>query len=218
VARRKFTKEEQLSIIDLYISDKVHSLLAVAKIYSCSSGMIRNLLLANQIKIRQQSEAQTKRDAINKEDRIRFRKKINIKGKDECWEWQAAVDSCGYGRFGFRKELLSAHRFAWIIAFGEIPSGIHVLHSCDNPPCCNPCHLFLGSHQDNMADRNNKGRSNGGSKSGEDNPACRYTNKDILKIREMLRKGHTQREVAFMFNTIQLIISAIHLRKYWKHI
>jgi hypothetical protein len=84
-----------------------------------------------------------------------------------CWEWQDSVDSCGYGRTRYKRRLMSAHRAAYIHKFGGIPEGMHVLHRCDNPPCINPAHLFLGTHQDNMDDMAAKGRRYKKPKEGE---------------------------------------------------
>ncbi len=77
---------------------------------------------------------------------------------DTCWEWQGARLPTGYGRVTFDGENTSAHRAAWILTKGPIPDGQHVCHTCDNPPCCNPLHLFLGTHRDNMQDAQRKGR------------------------------------------------------------
>jgi hypothetical protein len=61
------------------------------------------------------------------------------------------------------KVTVGAHRLAYTFTFGEIPDGLGVLHTCDNPPCCNPNHLWLGTQLENIADRHSKGRSKGGS-------------------------------------------------------
>lgn len=76
----------------------------------------------------------------------------------DCWEWRGRHDEKGYGRIGFEGRLQRADRVAWLLSFGEIPEGMCVLHRCDNPACCNPDHLFLGSQADNVADRDAKGR------------------------------------------------------------
>jgi hypothetical protein len=78
-----------------------------------------------------------------------------------CWNWQGSLDRHGYGQFklGFGLSPLRAHRIAYEACKGEIPEGMHVLHSCDNPRCCNPDHLRVGTHADNMADREARGRT-----------------------------------------------------------
>lgn len=76
-----------------------------------------------------------------------------------CWSWRGSTHPGGYGslRIGLEKPVL-AHRMAWVAAFGYIPDGLCVLHSCDNPSCVNPGHLFLGTQLDNMRDKVRKGR------------------------------------------------------------
>lgn len=85
---------------------------------------------------------------------VRFWKYVDKKGENECWEWNRSKYPNGYGRIGKHY----AHRFSWILTNGEIPNGLHVCHSCDNPPCVNPKHLWLGTVADNMHDRDSKGR------------------------------------------------------------
>jgi len=76
-----------------------------------------------------------------------------------CMEWTGRIDRKGYGRVTVNSEHLAAHRFAWELANGPIPDGLHMRHFvCDNPPCCNPEHLLPGTHADNMADMVAKGR------------------------------------------------------------
>lgn len=77
---------------------------------------------------------------------------------DACWPWTGGVNRDGYGNAWAGGRCWKAHRIAWTLANGAIPSGLQVLHHCDNPPCCNPAHLFLGTHADNMADMVRKGR------------------------------------------------------------
>lgn len=94
----------------------------------------------------------------------RFWLKVDVREPNECWEWQAGRGHYGkaklnYGAFAFFRGLsTTAHRAAYLITHGEVPDGIFVCHDCDNPPCCNPNHLFLGTGKDNAADRDQKGR------------------------------------------------------------
>lgn len=88
----------------------------------------------------------------------RFWSKVDKSG--DCWIWTKGRVGFGYGAFypsGHKQ--VQAHRFAWELTYGAIPVNLQVLHNCDNPPCCNPAHLFLGTQKDNMQDCNIKGRA-----------------------------------------------------------
>lgn len=89
----------------------------------------------------------------------RFWDKVDIKSREECWEWMAAQNEAGYGRFRLNGELAGPHRLIWAEVHHErIPKDRDVCHSCDNPPCINPKHLFVGSRSENMLDAVRKGR------------------------------------------------------------
>lgn len=96
-------------------------------------------------------------------------------GPDACWPWTSWLDEKGYGKLYYQGRRTRTHRVAWMLVHGPIPSGMHVLHCCEGryPPsdfgcrrCCNPAHLRLGTHQENMTDRNAAGRQARGDRSG----------------------------------------------------
>jgi hypothetical protein len=82
----------------------------------------------------------------------RFWTKVERGLPDRCWEWRAGRDNHNYGNFSVHSVMHHAHRIAYELTYGPIPDGCMVLHSCDNPPCCNPAHLRTGTHVDNMRD------------------------------------------------------------------
>lgn len=88
-----------------------------------------------------------------------FWAKVQKAGADECWPWTGAAGPSGHGQLRFRKKHTRATAVAWKFAHGDWPpTGKHLCHKCDNPPCCNPAHLFLGTPKDNMQDCIDKGR------------------------------------------------------------
>ena len=119
----------------------------------------------------------------------------------------------GYGRMSYKRKFQFAHRLSFICHIGEIPVGLHVLHRCDNPPCINPEHLFLGTHADNMADRTRKGR--GADRRGVNNVLVKLTENQVIEIRASTKR---QRELAVEYGVSLIQISRIRLRKRWIHI
>jgi len=96
----------------------------------------------------------------------RYWAKVDRRGDDECWEWVAYRNKLGYGCFGLNGSSMLAHRYGYELANGQFDPALCVLHRCDNPPCQNPAHFFLGTRVDNNADRHSKGRSAHGERMG----------------------------------------------------
>lgn len=116
---------------------------------------------------------------------------------DGCWEYQGQRDPKGYGRFPMSGKKQLAHRAAWMLRYGDIPDGLMVCHRCDNPPCCNPHHLFLGTASDNVQDMVQKGRQNLVNPKGEDHGMAKLTSADVDEIRSTYAAGGaTQRSLA----------------------
>jgi len=111
------------------------------------------------------TEADKRIAAITDKDKERFFSKIQ-KQEDGCWIWKGCKDKGGYGYIGIKGSTLKAHRVAKTLESGPIPHGMFVCHHCDNPPCCNPDHLFIGTNTDNVRDAKSKGRLATGNKNG----------------------------------------------------
>lgn len=96
--------------------------------------------------------------AMTPEQSLRYWSKVNKASEDECWEWSGARNGKGYGQFGLNGKSTSTHRISYTIHHGEIPDGMIICHLCNNPPCVNPRHLYLGTAHDNMRQAVNEGR------------------------------------------------------------
>jgi len=101
-----------------------------------------------------------------------------------CWLWKGRRYKDGYGEFRSRTgKSIAAHRASWMLASGEIPTGMVICHHCDNPPCVNPAHLFVGTQQENERDKHAKGRAP--STAGASNGNARLTAEQVHKLRRM---------------------------------
>lgn len=131
-----------------------------------------------------------------------------------CHEWQRSKKPGGYGQLRLGGKTLYAHRVAWEIANGDIPNGLHVCHTCDNPKCVNPDHLFLGTHADNMRDKKMKGRAV--AFNGESHPRSRLTENVVREIRRMRTNGLTLRAIASEFGVSHVQVFKVCGGKQWK--
>jgi len=118
----------------------------------------------------------------------------------KCINWLGATNGVGYGITWFNKKKEYAHRVAYIKANGEIPDGMFVCHSCDNPLCVNPKHLWLGTRSDNMKDMVKKGRGRGQLKPKYENQQLKISLKQAKEIRKLYATGnYSTRQLAPMF-------------------
>jgi hypothetical protein len=171
----------------------------------------------------------------------RMRVSVDVRERDQCWEWKESRTEDGYGRFmpAGRGRLVMAHRVAWEVIYGPIPPGFEVCHRCDNPPCCNlrlipeaerlpdhpsglwtnrdgrAGHLFLGTPKDNADDMVAKGRHGVPSQDGEANHHAKLTEDDVRTIRASTAKGV---DLARAYGVAPSVISQIRSGKTWRHV
>lgn len=134
---------------------------------------------------------------------------------ETCWLWNGWRDEHGYGHFNYGDSKTSAHRYAWELVNGPITDGLFVCHHCDNPPCVNPKHLFLGTPADNSKDMSNKGRAY--SPKGTKNKNHTFTDEQVLEIRS-LKANQPVTKTAKEYGVTHSAISNILLGKTWKHL
>ena len=136
-----------------------------------------------------------------------------------CWEWTGKRQTGGhkYGHQRLRKRSYLAHRLSWEVTYGPIPEGMLVCHACDNPPCINPSHLFLGSHSANLVDMHRKGRWTYDPKlrTGAANHQARLTDEKAIAI---FNDPRSQEKIAKDYAVAQTTVSRIKRREAWRHI
>jgi len=138
----------------------------------------------------------------------RFWEKVRKGEGDECWVWTASTVN-GYGRLRVDGEAKTAHRVSWELNRGPIPDELHVLHKCDNKPCINPTHLFLGTNADNVRDCFQKDRSG----------RAKLKVEDVLRMRKLYSvEKITQGALVKLFGVAQQTVSSILNRTIWAHL
>lgn len=153
-------------------------------------------------------------------DISRFWSKVDrSNGPDACWEWTAYRDPFGYGSIHIASKTPRAHRVAWTLTNEAIPENMNVLHRCDNPSCCNPAHLFLGTDADNNRDRSAKHRSSyAPANTGSQNARAKLTEAQVLLIRQRHANGVTGAQLGREFGITGGNVSEIVRRKIWRHV
>jgi hypothetical protein len=153
----------------------------------------------------------------------RFWSKIRPAEPGACWVWTKEVNNMGYGRFttwqhGGRTRFLT-HRLAYQLTTGLPLVGVVLLHSCDNPPCCNPAHLTPGTQAQNVADMKTKGRAvSPPTHRGESAWQGKLNDHKVIEIRRRCANGETQASLAKEFSVDPSMISAVVRRKTWAHV
>jgi hypothetical protein len=147
--------------------------------------------------------------------RVRSRLLAQSRQNGDCLEWMGHRIRTGYGRLRVNGRMTLIHRAAWIDRNGPIPEGMCVCHTCDNPPCWNTDHLFLGTQGDNNKDRHQKGRSRGGRLQGEKHHQARLSVGDVLAIRASVDRSG---DLAERYGMTQSNINSIRSGRRWSHV
>ena len=147
--------------------------------------------------------------------RERFLAKAAPDPASGCWHWLGAIDPSGYGITHLNRKKIGAHRMAWHLFRGEIPTGFFVCHTCDVPGCVNPEHLFLGTPADNTRDMKQKKRN----RRGQQHPLSKLTDEQVGRIKAMLAENKLSlSEMAREFGISPTAIWAIKIGRNWQHI
>lgn len=136
-------------------------------------------------------------------------------GPDACWPWTGPTYGGRYGQTSFRGKMVGAHRAAVYVATGEWPT-LHVLHHCDNPPCCNPAHLFQGTQADNNADKTAKGRGRGAV--GMKSPFAKLTDEGVVEMRRLHSEGWDTIQLGKKYSVAQGTAWRVVNHQAWTHL
>ncbi len=152
----------------------------------------------------------------------RFWRNVEIKEVDDCWEWTSHKNKNGRGRFEIKRKFIMAPRIAWTLTNGEIRDGLCVCHSCDNPGCCNPKHLWLGTYRDNAMDMIKKNRHKPTTESapkGEKSGRSKLKEYQVIAILSEIKNATTTcSDLAKKYSVSYKTIRSVIKRKSWKHI
>lgn len=143
---------------------------------------------------------------------------VKCGGPDECWPWTGPTDEDGYGDMRLKGGLRRAHRIAFFAATNIEPGELVVRHTCDNPPCCNPAHLILGTAKDNNRDIHDRGRWC--DRKGSRHPLAKLDEAAVEDIRRRVGAGERQSVLALEYGVVPSRISTLvrHPKTHWRHV
>jgi hypothetical protein len=136
-------------------------------------------------------------------------------GEAACWPWTRSVDKHGYGKIKIGGTTYRTHRLAYFLVRGADPGDNFVCHTCDVPKCCNPAHHFLGDNAANQRDCVAKGRKPKQDQKGENNHSAKLGLAEVERIREMIRAGALNTQIARVFGVTHQMVSRIRRGKAW---
>lgn len=161
-----------------------------------------------------------------------FWDRVDIRLPSECWKWMGTKNKIGYGDIRINGKYYTTSRISYFLSYGENIDGSLVLHTCDNPTCVNPFHLFTGTQKDNMEDMIRKGRKykikgrawkeahpdHSNHLLGSANSESKLTEEDVIEIRKKLLAKEKQSEIARQFGVSYSMICRISKGKNWLHV
>jgi hypothetical protein len=148
--------------------------------------------------------------------RMRFWSKVDIRTPEECWEWQASLHTSGYGRFKLASYwCVMANRMSLVMHTNDDRLDRMALHHCDNRKCCNPHHLYWGTHTDNMRDCVRRNRRPWRDQSGAKNGASKLTDDQLALIVARLQDGWNNKQIAADLPVTHSMVSLIRLGRMW---
>lgn len=147
----------------------------------------------------------------------RFWNRVDMRSADECWEWTWGKQN-GYGSIFWPPDNRTVHasRIAWMLTHGPIPDGLGILHHCDNPPCCNPAHLYAGDQAANTRDMVVRGRHV--APRGEDQHNAKLSESEVREIRERYKVVRSTRKLAREYGVSRACIRFVLQGKSWRHV
>lgn len=151
----------------------------------------------------------------------RLWEKINKRGPDDCWPWLGSVDSSGYAMIYSREKKRNVRATHVVLELqGELQPAPHFcgLHTCDNPPCCNPKHLYWGTKKQNAEDKVRRGRCAKPDSKGTRNGMAKLTEDAVRAVRRSRASGERLQSIADRFDISIALVSLIHHRKAWSHL
>jgi hypothetical protein len=150
---------------------------------------------------------------LTKSDKDRFWAKVRRGSRKECWPWLAYTNKHGRGMFGIRRDTFIAPRVAYSITKNDPLDGLNANHSCDNPSCCNPAHIWPGTQTDGVSDMDSKGRR--AANCGERNPSAKLKTQNVRTIR---RSRDSSIVLADRFHVSVSLIRQIRRGEKWKQV